>query len=371
MSSRPQQSAPSITFLSRMGASTRGIVLGSPHSSVRLHTLVWPQSPPLRRGSPDSSKQCFKGFCATTETVLPPSQRGDRGSPSIGPITRLFQPLFPFTEEGRRCTTHSRSVLSEPLPLQREDQDVDVEDYYVSDSSGRLVCHGRPEICLFTHSSCPAAQEVPLFRFWREGLSIQISSLWPGFGAKDIHKMHGCCPGPLEALGHSCTQLPGWLAHSGPLQGISELSQGCCPPPRSCSWSQNKHQEECSLPLSTNCVFVSSLGFLSNTGPSGSCPDFQPQCLSSLTCAAPGVTLHEAVPLVDKSSRAPLHKTSRSPNQCVAKLLSHPFNMAKPPFYPEWSQNGRDSPSPNGYDGCIPDRLGRGLRGRENSSLGT
>ncbi len=272
MSSRPQQSAPSITFLSRMGASTRGIVLGSPHSSVRLHTLVWPQSPPLRWGSPDSSKQCFKGFCATTETVLPPSQRGDRGSPSIGPITRLFQPLFPFTEEGRRCTTHSRSVLSEPLPLQREVQDVDVEDYYVSDSSGRLVCHGRPEICLFIHSSCPAAQEVPLFRFWREGLSIQISSLRPGFGAKDIHKMHGCCPGPLEALGHSCTQLPGWLDHSGPLQGISELSQGCCPPPRSCSWSQNKHQEECSLPLSTNCVFVSSLGFLSRISSLNACP---------------------------------------------------------------------------------------------------
>ncbi len=201
-------------------------------------------------------------------------------------------------------------------------------------------------------------------------------------------------PWALEAPGHSCTQLPGWLAHSGPLQEITELSQGCCPPPRSCSWSQNEHQEECFLPLSTNCVFGSSLGFRSNTGQSGSCPDFQPQCMFgplhartsclcehlsqalrphglSLICAAPGVTPHEAVPLVDKASKAPLHKTSRSPNHCVAQLLSHPFNMAKPPFSSEWSQNGRDSPSPNGYDGRIPDRLGRGLRGQENSSLGT
>ncbi len=71
MSSMIQHSASSIAFLSRMGASTRGIVLGSPHSSVRLHTSVWPQSPPLRWGSPDSSKQRLKGFCATAETVLP------------------------------------------------------------------------------------------------------------------------------------------------------------------------------------------------------------------------------------------------------------------------------------------------------------
>ncbi len=48
MSSRPQHYTPSIAFLSWMGASTRGIVLGSPHSSVRLHTSVWQQSPPSK-----------------------------------------------------------------------------------------------------------------------------------------------------------------------------------------------------------------------------------------------------------------------------------------------------------------------------------
>ncbi len=50
MSSSARHSTPSIAFLSRMGASTRGIALGSPHSSVRLHTSVWAKSPPLRRG---------------------------------------------------------------------------------------------------------------------------------------------------------------------------------------------------------------------------------------------------------------------------------------------------------------------------------
>ncbi len=44
--------------------------------------------------------------------------------------------------------------------------------------------------------------------------------------------MHGCRPGPVEAPGHLCTQLSGRLAHSGPLQGVSELSQGCRPPRR-------------------------------------------------------------------------------------------------------------------------------------------
>ncbi len=52
-------------------------------------------------------------------------------------------------------------------------------------------------------------RKVPSVRFWREGLSIQSSSLWPGFGAEDVHEMHGCCPGPVQAPGHSCTQLPG------------------------------------------------------------------------------------------------------------------------------------------------------------------
>ncbi len=45
MSSFARHSASSITFHSRMGASTGGIVLGSPHDSVRLHTSVWEKSP--------------------------------------------------------------------------------------------------------------------------------------------------------------------------------------------------------------------------------------------------------------------------------------------------------------------------------------
>ncbi len=51
-----------------------------------------------------------------------------------------------------------------------------------------------------------------------------------GLGPEDVHKVHGCCSGPFEAPGHLCTQLPGRLAHTGPLQGVSELSQRYCPP---------------------------------------------------------------------------------------------------------------------------------------------
>ncbi len=45
MSSLARPSASSITLLSRMGASTGGIAVGSPHNSVRLHTSVWENSP--------------------------------------------------------------------------------------------------------------------------------------------------------------------------------------------------------------------------------------------------------------------------------------------------------------------------------------
>ncbi len=93
------------------------------------------------------------------------------------------------------------------------------------------------------------------------------------------------CADCIESFEYSIT---GRLAHSGPLQGVGELSQGCC----SCSWPQNKHQEECSLPFSTNCVFESSLGFRSNAGPSGSCLDFQPQYMFGPLQARPSC-LHE------------------------------------------------------------------------------
>ncbi len=67
--------------------------------------------------------------------------------------------------------------------------------------------------------------------------------------------------------------------------------------------------------------------------------------------------------MVDETVEDPLHRTSHSPNHGVAQLRSHPLNMARPHFSPEWSQNRCDSPSPlNGYDGHINDSLGRGLR---------
>ncbi len=117
------------------------------------------------------------------------------------------------------------------------------------------------------------------------------------------------------------------------IQGVSESSQRYWPPSHSFSWPQNERQEECSLPLSANCVFGGSLEFRSDAGPSGSCPDFQfhsmsgplqarPSCLceylpqvarphgSSLPYAAPRVVSHEAVLLVDESAEDPPHGTS-------------------------------------------------------------
>ncbi len=135
-----------------------------------------------------------------------------------------------------------------------------------------------PEGCLYSHSGHLEAQEVPSVCFWRKGLPVHGSSLWPGLGAEDVHKVHGCCSGPFEATWHSCTQLLGRLAHIGPLQGVSELLPRYRPPPHSCSWPQNEHQKECSHPFLTNCVFGVSFGFRSNAGPSGSCLDFQFQC---------------------------------------------------------------------------------------------
>ncbi len=154
MSSFARHSAPSIAFYSRMGASTRGIALGSPHSSVRRHTSVWEKSPPrFDRVSADSSKQRLQGFCSTTRTFLPPTERSDRGNTSVGHRTRVLQPLLPCSKERRRPEAHSGSAASEFFPLQRKVQDADGENHHVSDPRRGLVCHYRPRMRIFTSRS--------------------------------------------------------------------------------------------------------------------------------------------------------------------------------------------------------------------------
>ncbi len=80
--------------------------------------------------------------------------------------------------------------------------------------------------CVFSHPGRSETQEVPPVCLWREGLPTQGPAFRPGLGAKNVHKMHGCCTGPSEAPGHSCAELSGRLAHSGSLQGASKSSHG-------------------------------------------------------------------------------------------------------------------------------------------------
>ncbi len=188
--------------------------------------------------------------------------------------------------------------------------------------------------------------------------------------------MHGCCTGPFEAPGHSCTELSGRLAHSGSLQGASESSQGYRSRPHPFSWPQDERQEECAPPISTNCVSRSSFGSCPDTssysmsGPLQARPSclcrYLPQAVgpygSSLPCVAPRAASHEAIPLVDEGAEVTPHCTSYSPYQGVAQLLSTPVNVARPRLSPERGENGYDPPSPYDHDGRINDRLGRGLR---------
>ncbi len=231
MSSSARHSASSIAFHSRMGAPTRGIALGSPHSSVRLHTSVWEESPPLRRSPADSNKQRLEGFCATTGTFLPPTERSDRGNTSVGHRTRVLQPLLPCSKKGRRPKTHSGSAAPEPFPLQREVQDADDENDHVSDSRRGLVCHYRPKGCIHSHPGRPVTQEVHSVCLWREGLPIQGPSLWPGLGTENVHEVQGCCTGLLEVPGHSCSELLRRLTYSGThrLLGLMEAASPVLP----------------------------------------------------------------------------------------------------------------------------------------------
>ncbi len=116
--------------------------------------------------------------------------------------------LLPCSKKGQQPKTHSGSAAPKPFPLQREVQDADDEnDHDVSDSRRGLVCNYRPKGCIFSHPGRPATQEVPSVCLCREGLPIQGPSLWPGLGTENVHEVHGCCTGPLEVPGHSCSEL--------------------------------------------------------------------------------------------------------------------------------------------------------------------
>ncbi len=123
--------------------------------------------PPFRRGSPDSSKQRLQGLCSTTGTFLPPTERSNRGITAVGSRTRILQPLLPRSKEGRRLEAYSGSTAFEFFPLQREVQDADDKNHYVSGPGGRLVCHHRPEGCVFSHPGLSKTQEVPSVCLWR------------------------------------------------------------------------------------------------------------------------------------------------------------------------------------------------------------
>ncbi len=273
MSSLALHSASSIAFNSRMGASTGGIAVGSPNNLVRLHTSVWEKSPPLRRGSTDSSKQRLQGLCSTTGTFLPPTERSDRGNTAVRHRTRVLQPLLPCSKEGRRPEAHSGSTAFEFFPLQREVQDADDENIMSQIQGGDWFVTIDLKDVYFHIQVIQRHRRFLRFAFGGKGLPIQGPALRPGLGAENVHEMHGCCTGPFEAPGHSCTELSGRLAHFGSLQGASKSSQGYRSPPHPFSWPQDERQEECAPPISANRVSGGSFGFRSDAGPFGSCPD--------------------------------------------------------------------------------------------------
>ncbi len=195
MSSSAQHSASYIAFQSGMGAPTRGIALGSPHSSVRLHTSVWEESPPRFDGVQLTVVNSASKASVLQQELSSLLQKGAIEEIPQSDIEREFFSRYFLVLKNE---THSGSAASEPFSLQREVQDADDENDHVSDSRRGLVCHYRPKGCILSHPGCPATQEVPSVCLWREGLPIQGPSLWPGLGTENFHEVHGCCTGPLE-----------------------------------------------------------------------------------------------------------------------------------------------------------------------------
>ncbi len=212
MSSLTQHSASSVALPSRMGASTGGIAVGSPHNSNRLHSSVWEKSPPLRRASPDSSKQRLQGFCSTTGTFLPPTERSNRGNTAVGSRTRVLQPLLPRSKEGRWLEAYSGSTAFEFFPLQREVQDADDENHHVSGPGGGLVCHHDLKDAYFHIQVVQRHRRLLRFAFGGKAYQYKVLPFGLALAPRTFTKCMDAALAPLRLQGtRVLNYLDDWL----------------------------------------------------------------------------------------------------------------------------------------------------------------
>jgi len=87
----------------------------------------------------------------------------------------------------------------------------------VSNSTQRLVCHDRPQGCIFSHGNYATTQEVPEVRFRGWSLPISGSYIWPSLVTPHMHKMHGCSTGSFTTAGHPHFKLHRRLVDTRPV----------------------------------------------------------------------------------------------------------------------------------------------------------
>ncbi len=82
-----------------------------------------------------------------------------------------------------------------------------------------LVYVAGSERRILSHPGSPPSQTSLEICIQRGGLSIQDPAVWAVPGSPHFYTMHGCGSLPSETDGNPHTQLPQWLAHSGPVAG--------------------------------------------------------------------------------------------------------------------------------------------------------
>ncbi len=395
MSSLTRHSASSIALLSRMGASTGGIAVGSPHNSVRLHTSVG-KNPPrfdgvhltvvnsaskasvlqqklsslLQKGAIEEVPQSDVEQGFFSRYFLIPKRDG--GLRPILDLGRLNFSLY----KGKFKMLTMKTIMSQ---VQGGDcfVTIDLKDAY------------------FHIQVVQRHRRFLRFAFGGKAYQYKVLPFGLALASRTFTKCMDAALAPLRLQGiHVLNYLDDWLilAHSRELVNHHrDIVLGHIH-----SLGLRMNAKKSVLLPSQRTVFLGvrldSVQMQARLAPA-QLPDFT-ACLARFklghhvsvgTCrrllglsVAPRVASHEAVPLVDEGDKVTPHCTNNSPYQGVAQLLSTPFTVARPRFSPERGENGCDPPSPYDHDGRINDRLGRRSSkadrragsGRKRSSLG-
>ncbi len=179
------------------------------------------------------------------------------------PAPAVYAPQPAITQQWRP-PAHPRSQTPESRPHETAVQDDHAEADPLTDLHRGLVLFSGPERRILSHPDSPPSQTILEIRLRGSGLPVHGPTLWAVSGPPYFYEVHGRGSFPSETDGNPHSQLPRWLAHSGPIRGGTTFTQNPHPQPLRAPGAQGQFRQKRTVSQPTNIVPGHSSGLSSH-----------------------------------------------------------------------------------------------------------